>query len=192
MGQTYTFRDCERSLTKVVSEIKNDSRAPAIVINEQKSPYTSRSDLTEAYDSMQESTAPHSLLCDISSADLFRAHNSAFSPISISSPASESDFDWAASKNNVFNNKGKTREEIGMSKLKAMQACGINVKGFTTHGDRSALMFAVLSQDLDFVKSLVANGANVMAKNEQGETALDLAESLQSKEIYNFLQQSIA
>jgi len=192
MGQTYTFRDCERPLPEIVSEIKKDSRAPAIAIKEQKSPSISSSDHSEAYDTLRGLAVPHSLFCDITKANLLRAPSSVFSPISMSSPASESDFDWSASRNDLFNNKGKTREEIGMSKLKAMQACGVNVKRFTTHGDRSALMFAVLSQELDFVKGLVADGADVMAKNEHGETALDLAKSLPSQEIYNFLQQYIA
>jgi len=106
------------------------------------------------------------------------------------SEQSMSTFDWAE---NGFGCDGlevkreKTREQIGMEALKAMVACGKDVKTLSTHGGRSALMFAVISEDLDFVKQLVASGADVREVNEKGETALSLAKSLSTSNIYNFL-----
>jgi len=201
MGQTSSFRYCERPSTgyrqrlstEIVFENKNDSPSPGMQIKEKKS--SSISNPPYPSDSMRESKVSHNLLCHIATAELVRAHNGTLIPLTspeISSPLSESDFSWADSRNNLFDCKGKTREEIGMSKLKAMSACGANVKEFTTHGGRSALMFAVLSQDLHFVKRLVTDGANVMEENEHGETALGLAKSLPSQDIYNFLLKSTA
>jgi len=104
---------------------------------------------------------------------------------------SMSNFEWGNQGcDGLELNKAKTREEIGMDALKAMDAIGADVKGLTTHGGRSALMVAVLNRDLDFVKRLVAYGANLEEETEKGETALTLAKSLPSQDIYNFLLQS--
>jgi len=184
---------CERPARGIVSENKKDSPACVIMKGERKS--SLRMKLKYTSDSMREWKIGHPLLYPIPTSELVgTCTGTLFSPRSpeVSSFTSVSDFDWADSRNDILGSKGKTREEIGMKKLKAMQACGINVKGFTTHGGRSALMFAVLSQDLDFVKNLVADGANAIEKNEHGETALALSKSLPSQEIYNFLLQSIA
>jgi len=199
MGQTCAFRYLERPTTgrerlstEIVFENKNDSPSPVMLIKEPKS--SSRLNPTHTSGLERESKVSPPLLLHRATSDHVREHNGTLllpkSP-EISS-TSESDFNWADSRNHLFNNKGKTREEIGMSKLRAMQACGVNVTAFTTHGGRSALMFAVLSQDLHFVKKLVTEGANVMEENKHGETALGLAKSLPSQEIYNFLLQSIA
>jgi len=195
MGKTLSSK-CERSPSGIVSENKKDYPDPVVMIKDRKA--SLQSDLTYRSDS-REWRLSNPLLYKIPTADLSRMHTGTlFSPTAdLSTPLSTpftsvSDFDWADSRNDILGSKGKTREEIGMRKLKAMQACGINVKEFTTHGGRSALMFAVLSQDLDFVKGLVADGADVMEKNDQGETALALSKSLPSQEIYNFLLQSTA
>jgi len=105
---------------------------------------------------------------------------------------SMSSFDWAANGCGCdgIDLKLVTREEIGLKTLKAMEACGVDVKTLSTHGGRSALMFAVISEDLGFVKKLVARGADVLEENERGETALGLAKSLSTDDIYNFLLKS--
>jgi len=111
-------------------------------------------------------------------------------------PASEqsmSTFDWAENGcgcDGLEVKRAKTREEMGMEALKAMVACGKDVKNLSTHGGRSALMFAVISEDFDFVRQLVASGADVQEENEQGETALSLAKSLSTDNIYKFLLKS--
>jgi len=192
MGKTISSI-CERPKSGILSENKKDSPPPAVMLKDRNA--SLHSEFTYRSDS-REWKISHPLLCKIPTADLVGAHTGGvFSPTStdICTPCtSVSDFDWADSRNNLLGSKGKTREEIGMRKLKAMQACGISVKQFTTHGGRSALMFAVLSQDLDFVKVLVADGADAMEKNEHGETALALSKSLPSQEIYDFLLESTA
>jgi len=193
MGQTSTFRYRQRPSTERISENKIDATTSVILAKDQNS--SCRSDLTYSSASVRESKVSYPILCHMATAEFVRAHNGTLVSLTapdLTSPQSESEFNWADSINNIFDSRGKTREDIGMSKLKAMQACGVNVKKFTTHGGRSALMFAVLSQDFDFVKRLVADGANVMQENEHGETAVGLAKSLPSQEIYNFLLQSIA
>jgi len=109
------------------------------------------------------------------------------------SEQSMSTFDWAENGcgcDGLEVKRAKTREEMGMEALKAMVACGKDVKNLSTHGGRSALMFAVISEDFDFVRQLVASGANVQEENEQGETALSLAKSLSTDNIYKFLLKS--
>jgi len=131
--------------------------------------------------------------------DIAESHKSyALCPFSFSdaipSEQSMSTFDWAkgCGCDGLDVKKEKTREEIGIEALKAMVACGTDVNKLSTHGGRSALMFAVISQDLDFVKTLVASGANVREESEHGETALGLAKSLSTNDIYNFLLKSVS
>jgi hypothetical protein len=101
-------------------------------------------------------------------------------------------FDWETSGlDTLLECKGQTREEINMKTLKAMRANKTDIKGWKTHGGRTALMVSVLAQDFEFVKILVTEGHNVSEKTITGETALELAKNLPSKEIYNFLLQSI-
>jgi len=111
----------------------------------------------------------------------------------VPSEQSMSTFDWAkgCGCDGLDVKPEKTREEIGIEALKAMVACGTDVNKLSTHGGRSALMFAVISEDLDFVKTLVASGANVREETEHGETALGLAKSLSTNDIYNFLLKSV-
>jgi len=111
--------------------------------------------------------------------------------LSIQTEESMSSFDWAENGfgfDGLERNTDKTREEIGMEALKAMEACGADVKRLSTHGGRTSLMFAVLSKDLRFVKQLVALRADVLKENDEGETALTLAKSLSTHDIYRFLQ----
>lgn len=111
--------------------------------------------------------------------------------ISMPSEESMSSFSWAGNGigcDGLERNTDKTREDVGMLVLKAMEACGANVEGLSTHGGRTSLMFAVLSKDLEYVKQLVARRADVLKENDQGETALTLAKSLSRNDIYDFLQ----
>jgi len=113
------------------------------------------------------------------------------SALSSQTEESMSSFDWAQNGigfDGLERNTDKTREEIGMEALKAMEACGADVKRLSTHGGRTSLMFAVLSKDLRFVKQLVALRADVLKENDEGETALTLAKSLSTHDIYRFLQ----
>jgi len=139
-----------------------------------------------------KSTTP--ALADVPTNDLSMTLSKNLCPSSLSlmqrySEQSMTNFDWNTGNglDGLRLSQAKTREQVGMEALKAMQACGANVKDLTTHGGRSALMFAVLSKDLNFVKRLVEDGANVLEENEQGETALAMAKSLPSQEIYDFL-----
>merc|ERR1719193_63534 len=124
------------------------------------------------------------LLDTLAAKEIAGSHkNYGLSPISYSDAMAEqsmSTFDWAkgCGCDGLDVKKEKTREEIGIEALKAMVACGTDVNKLSTHGGRSALMFAVISEDLDFVKTLVASGANVREETEHGETALGLAKSL--------------
>jgi len=103
-----------------------------------------------------------------------------------------SSFDWERmSIDRLLQCKGDTREEINLKALKAMHANKTDLKSWKTHGKITALMVAVLAEDLEFVKILVAEGHNVLEKSQNGETALTLAKNLPAKEIYNFLLQSI-
>jgi len=133
-------------------------------------------------------------LADVPTNDLSMNVSKSLCPSSLSlmprySEQSMTNFDWSTGNglDGLRISQVKTREQVGMEALKAMEACGANVKDLSTHGGRSALMFAVLSKDLNFVKRLVEDGANVLEENEQGETALALAKSLPSQEIYAFL-----
>jgi len=136
-------------------------------------------------------------LADVPTNDLSMTMSKSLCPSSFSvmkrySELSMTNFDWAAGDglDGLRLSQMKTREQVGMEALKAMEAVGANVKDLSTHGGRSALMFAVLSKDLNFVKRLVEDGANVLEENEQGETALTLAKSLPSQEIYDFLSKA--
>merc|ERR1719233_2450886 len=102
-----------------------------------------------------------------------------------------SSFDWVTSGCDILLEcKGQSREEINIKSLKAMHDNKVDLKDWKTHGGRTALMVSVLAQDLEFVKILVEQGHNVTKKIKNGETALQLAETLPSQEIYNFLLQS--
>jgi len=181
MGLTSSFRDYERPVTEGISEMKTDSSASIMVVKDQKSPL--KLDNKETSNKSARKLGQSGSLLPV----LFPEKSSSVASASVASVMSMSEFDWCASKNNIFDNKGKTREEIGKLRLKAMLSCGASVKNFTTHGKRSALMFAVLCEDLELVKSLITAGANVKDKDEDGETAIGLAKSLPSQEIYNFL-----
>jgi len=80
------------------------------------------------------------------------------------------------------------RHEIGLEVLKAKIHCGANPKSMTTHGDRTALMFAVLAGDLCFIKELVELGVDVNKKNSSGETALGLANDIQRDDMVDYLR----
>jgi len=136
---------------------------------------------------------------EISVGDIMKTNkNLRFTPLSLTdniiySEQSMSSFHWEDNGGDGLKATGaKTREQIGMTQLKAMDACGADVKFFSTHGGLTALMFAVLSKDFDYVKRLVAAGAKVQEENDRGETALQLAKSLPSLDIYKFLLQSLA
>jgi len=76
--------------------------------------------------------------------------------------------------------------------LDAMDAEGVDVSKLTTIGGRTALMFAVLTENLDNVKLLLQKKADPLETNDNGETALSLAKGLKSDAIYKFLYQKIA
>jgi len=80
------------------------------------------------------------------------------------------------------------RYDIGLRMLKAQISYGADPKALTTHGDRSCLMFAVLAEDLNFVKKLVGLGVDVNKTNRFGENALTLALGLESKDIARYLR----
>jgi len=104
------------------------------------------------------------------------------------SEMSFSTYDWVNKGGDGLEvTKVMSREQCGMLALKAMDANGVDVKDLNTHGGRSALMFAVISDDFEFVKRLVNNGADLTEQTADGETALSLAKSLSSPKIYNFL-----
>jgi len=144
--------------------------------------------------SQSSAKSPTLALIDVPTNDLSMNMRKSLCPSSFSlkqrySEMSMNNFDWSVGNglDGLRTSQAQTREQVGMEALKAMAACGANVKDLSTHGGRSALMFAVLSKDLSFVKRLVEDGANVLEENEQGETALALAKSLPSQEIYDFL-----
>jgi len=88
------------------------------------------------------------------------------------------------------NKRISNRYDIGLGILKAQIQCGADPKVLTTHGDRSCLMFAVLAEDIDFVKQLVGLGVDVNKTNRSGETALTLALGLEGKDISKYLRKN--
>merc|ERR1719317_1725968 len=70
--------------------------------------------------------------------------------------------------------ESRDRDEIGMVILKAIIEHGSDANTRTTHG-RTALQMTALSGDLEYCKELVDKGADVFAKDNDGETALSLA-----------------
>lgn len=174
----------ERNLTSIM--LKNQ-KAPASIETKNTTPLSTST--PEQKSKLLDTSAAKEIVGSHKSSILF--------PFSYSDPMpseqSMSTFDWAENGcgcDGLELKKEKTREEIGMDALKAMDSCGIDVKKLTTHGGRSALMFAVISKDLGFVKQLVADGADVLEETQNGETALSLAKSLSTDDIYNFLLKS--
>jgi len=197
MGQTCTVGQGARPEEVIVPEERNLS---SMMIKDRKASTTTETKTTTPTPSCPSTPEQKSKLLDtIAPKEIVGSHkNNALSPFSyseaaIASEQSMSTFDWAENGRGCDGlevQREKTREQIGMEALKAMVACGKDVKNLSTHGGRSALMFAVISEDLDFVKQLVASGADIREENEQGETALSLAKSLPTDNIYNFLLNS--
>jgi len=59
-----------------------------------------------------------------------------------------------------------------------------------THGDRTALMVAVMDNNYNLTKKLVERGADINYKNKRGETALGFAVGLKDKKILNYLRKA--
>jgi len=108
-------------------------------------------------------------------------------------------FDTFDSKTNPFKRQKKcsfdglnmritNRYDIGLEVLKATVHHGADPKRMSTHGDRSSLMFAVLANDMKFIKDLVEMGVDVNQTSQMGETALSLACELQRDDIANYLR----
>jgi len=72
--------------------------------------------------------------------------------------------------------------------LKAQIQCGADPKRLRTHGNRTALMFSVLAEDLSFTKELVELGVDLNESSDLGETALSLALEGQNEDIVNYLR----
>jgi hypothetical protein len=87
-----------------------------------------------------------------------------------------------------LNKRSVDRYDIGLEVLKAKIHHGANAERLSTHGDRTALMFAVLAKDLDFIKKLVEMGVDVNQSNALGETALSLACEIQNEDIADYLR----
>jgi len=88
-----------------------------------------------------------------------------------------------------LNKRVSNRYEIGLEVLKVLIHNGANPHAMSTIGDKTALMFAVLAQDFDFVKKLVEMGVNIGHMNCHGETALGLAIETQRNDIADYLRQ---
>jgi len=129
----------------------------------------------EVHRMIDENTTPRSSTCSTSVDDIFDWDTNYCRDQKICS------FDG-------LNMKPTDRYDIGMEILKATVHNGANPDRMTTHGDRSALMFAVLANDLSFIKSLVAMGVDVNHTNQMGETALSLASEAQRDDIANYLR----
>jgi len=87
-----------------------------------------------------------------------------------------------------LNKRVVNRYDLGLEVLKAMIHHGTNPEGMSTHGSRTALMFAVLAQDLGFIKKLVELGVDLNETNCRGETALSLANETGRCDIINYLR----
>jgi len=87
-----------------------------------------------------------------------------------------------------INKRISNRNDIGLRMLKAQIQCGADPKAWTTHGDRSCLMFAVLAEDFNFIKQLIELGVDVNKINRFGETALALAVGLEREDIASYLR----
>jgi hypothetical protein len=83
--------------------------------------------------------------------------------------------------------RATNRYDIGLEILKAKIQLGADPKVLHSHGDRSCLMFAVLANDIRFVKQLVEFGVDVNQRNSQGETALGFAIELKRHHIATYL-----
>jgi hypothetical protein len=80
------------------------------------------------------------------------------------------------------------RYDIGLEILKAQIQHGADPKVLHTHGDRSCLMFAVLANDISFIKQLVEFGVDVNQTNRLGETALGFAIEFERDDIADYLR----
>jgi hypothetical protein len=80
------------------------------------------------------------------------------------------------------------RYDIGLEILKAQIQHGADPKVIHTHGDRSCLMFAVLANDIRFIKQLVEFGVDVNQTNRLGETALGFAIEFERDDIVDYLR----
>jgi len=98
---------------------------------------------------------------------------------------------WSNTASDGLGSGKRTREEMGMLVLEAMDAEGVDVSKFTTIGGRTALMFAVITENLNNVKLLIQKKADPLERNEKGETPLSLAKGLKSEAIYKYLYQKI-
>jgi len=87
-----------------------------------------------------------------------------------------------------INKRISDRNDIGLRMLKAQIQCGADPKVWTTHGDRSCLMFAVLAEDFNFIKELIELGVDVNKTNHYGETALTLAVGIKREDIASYLR----
>ncbi|MEK4349046.1 ankyrin repeat domain-containing protein [Paenibacillus sp. FSL P4-0184] len=54
--------------------------------------------------------------------------------------------------------------------------CDVNHK---TNEEETALMFAVENSNLEMITMLIVNGADLLARNKKGQTALDIAKSME-------------
>jgi len=114
---------------------------------------------------------------------------------SITTDIDEDEFADSVSSGMVFkgsfdglNMRSTNRYDIGLEVLKAKIHHGANAKRLSTHGERTALMFAVLAKDFSFTKKLVKMGVDVNQSNALGETALGLACESQNDEIIDYLR----
>jgi len=111
-----------------------------------------------------------------------------FSPNSSNSSLSSYWRDFDVMSYDGINKRISDRNDIGLRMLKAQIHCGADPKVWTTHGDRSCLMFAVLAEDFNFIKELIELGVDVNKTNHFGETALTLAVGLKREDIASYLR----
>jgi len=98
---------------------------------------------------------------------------------------------WSNTASDGLGSGKRTREEMGMLFLEAVDAEGVDVSKFTTIGGRTALMFAVITENLNNVKLLIQKKADPLETNDKGETPLSLAKGLKSGAIYKYLYEKI-
>jgi len=89
-----------------------------------------------------------------------------------------------------INKRFCNRNDIGLGMLQAQIKCGVDPNVWTTHGDRSCLMCAVLAEDFNFIKQLIELGVDVNKTNHFGETALSLAVGLKREDIASYLRRN--
>jgi len=87
-----------------------------------------------------------------------------------------------------LNRRSNNRADIGLEVLKAKIHFGADPNSMSTHGERTSLMFSVISGDFGLTKKLVELGVDINETNRFGETALGLAIELKRNEIANYLR----